>query len=79
MDALRRGCVALTTRVGQTDELVEDGGNGFFCTTEEEFATRLAQLAADPALLLRMRRRALELAGRPVEETIRAQLRSFLP
>lgn len=79
MDALRRGCVVLTTRVGQTDELVSDGENGFFCDTEEQFAARLRQLADDPNLLLDMRRRALARASTPTDERVRAQLKEFLP
>lgn len=79
MDALRRGCVVLTTRVGQTDELVSDGENGFFCDGEAQFAARLRQLAGDPSLLLDMRRRALARAAAPTGERVRAQLREFLP
>lgn len=79
MDALRRGCVALTTRVGQTDELIEEGGNGFFCDDEEAFALRLRQLHEDPPLLARMRLRALELAAARDDASLRAQLRAFLP
>jgi len=79
MDAQRRGCVVLTTRVGQTDERVEDGVNGFFCDDEESFLGRLRQLAADPELLRRMRLAALEKAAAPDAERVRAQLREFLP
>lgn len=79
MDALRRGCVVLTTRVGQTDELVSDGENGFFCDTEAQFAARIRQLADDPRLLLDMRRRALARAAAPTDERVRAQLKEFLP
>jgi hypothetical protein len=79
MDAQRRGCVVLTTRVGQTDERVEDGVNGFFCDDEESFVSRLRQLAGDPALLRRMRLAALERSGGPEDGRVRAQLREFLP
>ena len=79
MDAQRRGCVVLTTRVGQTDERVEHGVNGFFCDDEASFVERLRQLAADPALLLRMRRAALERAAVPDDARVRAQLTEFLP
>jgi glycosyltransferase involved in cell wall biosynthesis len=78
-DAQRRGCVVLTTRVGQTDEWVEHGVNGFFCDDEAAFLERARQLAADPALLLRMRRSALERASEPDDERVRHQLREFLP
>jgi len=79
MDAQRRGCVVLTTRVGQTDERVEDGVNGFFCDDEGAFTERLRQLAADPELLLRMRRAALARASAPDADRVRAQLSEFLP
>lgn len=79
MDAQRRGCVVLTTRVGQTDERVEDGVNGFFCDDEASFVERLRQLAADPALLLQMRGAALERAAVPDDARVRAQLAEFLP
>ena len=79
MDALRRGCVALTTRVGQTDELIEEGVNGFFCADEEEFARRLEQLRGDPARLRRMRLAALERAAHAHDDRLRRQLLEFLP
>ena len=79
MDAQRRGCVVLTTRVGQTDERVEHGVNGWFCDDADQFAARLEQLAGDPPLLLAMRRAALERAAAPDADRVRAQLRAFLP
>ncbi len=79
MDAQRRGCVVLTTRCGQTDERVEEGVNGFFCAGADDFERRLRQLAADPALLRRMRLAALERAAAPGAGRVRAQLREFLP
>ncbi len=79
MDAQRRGCVVLTTRVGQTDERVEDGVNGWFCDDADAFERRLRELAADPALLLRMRRAALARAAVDDSARVRAQLMGFLP
>lgn len=79
MDALRRGCVALTTRVGQTDERIEHGVNGFFCDGEEDFAHRIEELRRDPALLRRMRLATLERAADSHEAELRRQLREFLP
>ncbi|MEO5988349.1 MAG: glycosyltransferase [Candidatus Eisenbacteria bacterium] len=79
MDAMRRGCVVLTTRVGQTDELIEQGVNGYFCTNEAEFAERLRELAADPERLRTMRLQALARAGVRNDDHVRAQLREFLP
>lgn len=79
MDSMRRGCVVLTTRVGQTDEYVEHGVNGYFCESEAEFAQRLHELAGDPERLLAMRHKALARAAVPDDERVRAQLRKFLP
>lgn len=79
MDAQRRGCVVLTTRVGQTDERVVDGVNGFFCDDEESFAARLEQLNADPELLLHMRCEALRMASESRDAQIANQLSEFLP
>ncbi len=79
LDALRRGCVALTTRVGQTDEWIEDGVNGFFCEGEDEFARRLLELDGDPGRLREMRRASLSRATVVDEEARRARLRAFLP
>lgn len=80
MDALQRGCVVLTTRVGQTDELIEHGGNGYFCETEQEFAGRIRELAEDREQLLVMRLRALELAAASdAANTVAAQLSEFVP
>ena len=78
-DALRRGCVALTTRVGQTDHWVVDGENGFFCEHEAEFVERLRQLQHDPALFLKMRRNALDRARDTGDARVRAQIQAFLP
>lgn len=78
-DALRRGCVALTTRVGQTDEWVVDGENGWFCASRGEFVERLLQLQGDPVRLLRMRRNALERASINDDARVRSQLLIFLP
>ena len=79
MDAQRRGCVVLTTRVGQTDERVIDGVNGFFCKDEAAFERRLRQLADDPTLFLHMRHAALARAAMPDADRVRAQLLEFLP
>lgn len=55
MDAMQRGCVVLSTPVGQMPELIIDGRNGYICGTREDFVERLAQLAADLELLHAMR------------------------
>ena len=77
-DAQRRGCVVLTTRVGQTDEWVTHGENGFFCERSGEFVERLRELNRDPALLLRMRHCAIERARAQEPARVRASLEAFL-
>ena len=78
-DALRRGCVVLTTRVGQTDDWVQHGMNGWFCENQEEFVARLRELNADPDRLKWMRKAAIERARIPDAARVRAGLEAFLP
>jgi glycosyltransferase involved in cell wall biosynthesis len=78
MDAMRRGCAVLTTPVGQTDELVQEGVNGFICRTRAEFAARIELLAADPGLLHDMRLNSLRISSQRASEAVRAQLVAFL-
>lgn len=77
-DAIHRGCAVLTTPVGQTDEWVEHGRNGFFCVTENDFRERIQWLAANPQELLAFRRRSLQIAQSDRSTAIRHQLRAFL-
>ena len=78
-DAQHRGCVVLTTRVGQTDDWVVHGENGWFCENETEFVARLRELNADPERLLCMRRAAIERARVPDVARARSGLGAFLP
>ncbi len=78
MDAMAKGCAILTTPVGQTDELVIDGENGFFCKNESEFTQRISQLSSDEALLYRMRIRSIEIISGINADMIRNQLIEFL-
>ena len=78
IDAIHRGCAVLTTPVGQTDEWVKHGENGFFCTTEQEFLERIRWFATHPKSLLAFRRRSLEIAARDIRRTIHQQLFDFL-
>jgi Glycosyl transferases group 1 len=79
LDALRRGCVVLSTRVGQTDEWIEPGVNGFLCDSTDEFEARLRELAADPERLLAMRRASLARGAGAEDAFVRARLQEFLP
>lgn len=78
MDAMRRGCMVLTTRVGQTDEIIEDGVNGFFCESKEDFLQRITELHNDTMLLYKMRQNALKTAAKDKCDLIRMQLEAFL-
>jgi len=78
MDALQRGCVAMSTQVGQTDELIQEGVNGFICRNRDDFVDHIRYLAVNPDVLLAMRRNALHLAAARDSSLIRAQLQEFL-
>lgn len=54
-EAAASGLPLLVTRVSGVDELLEDGGNGWFITRDaREIAGRLAMLRSDPGLARRM-------------------------
>jgi len=55
MDAMKRGLVVLTTPVGQIQELIEDGKNGFICRTKEDFIKRIELLSKSKEILHKMR------------------------
>ena len=55
MDAMRRGQVVLTTPVGQIQEIIKNGENGFICQTKEQFMEKISLLSKDLDLLHRMR------------------------
>lgn len=78
IDAIYRGCAVLTTPVGQTDEWVQHGINGFFCLTKRDFIARVKYLSRHDDVLLDFRLKSLGFAARKIEELIRSQLLSFL-
>ena len=55
MDAMRRGSVVITTPVGQIQDIIEDGKNGFICKTKKEFIEKICLLSKDLDLLHKMR------------------------
>ena len=55
MDAMARGCVVITTPVGQMMEIIQDGYNGYICSTKEQFLEKIAYLANNPEQLHTMR------------------------
>lgn len=77
-DAQKRGCVVLTTRVGQTDEWVEDGVNGFFCDTRDQFVEKVRLLSSDRITLREMRLNTLAAVAASRDAMIRQQLVQFL-
>ncbi len=60
MDAMQRGCAVLSTPVGQVQELIKHGEDGYICETADDFIEALTLLADDLPLLHRMRLRSLE-------------------
>ncbi len=78
MDAMRRGCVVLTTPVGQTDELIQDGVTGYFCNNYDEFKKRIVWLSTHPDILLKMRKQALLAVSKRSDLRVRKQLIDFL-
>lgn len=78
MDAMRRGCAVLTTPVGQTDEWVQEGVNGYFCHSHAEFSDRIRFLASHPEVLVEMRLASLKIAYSRSDEMVRAQLVAFI-
>jgi len=55
MDAMRRGAVVISTRVGQIPEIIDHGVNGFICGSDAEFLEVLRKLSSDPQLLHSLR------------------------
>lgn len=55
MDAMRRGAVVISTRVGQIPEIIDHGVNGFICTSDTEFLETLHDLSNDPERLHSLR------------------------
>ena len=51
MEAVRAGKAVLTTRVGQVEEWVRDGQNGYLCSSLEEFLAAVEGYVQDPELL----------------------------
>lgn len=79
MDAMARGCVVLTTPVGQMLELVEDGVNGFFCNSEDDFLSKITMLAHEKGLLGKMRMSAIQtMHEKRGEDVISKQVSVFL-
>jgi len=59
-DAMKRGLVILTTKVGQIQELVVNGFNGFICKDKDDFVCKIKYLTNDPDKLHQMRVNAVK-------------------
>jgi len=79
MDAMQRGLAVLTTPVGQMNELIEQGINGFICRDKKEFIEKIQFLKDNDDILLEMRKNSLEnIKFKRDIKTIRRQALSFL-
>lgn len=59
-DAMKRGLVVLTTKVGQIQELIIDGHNGFICNSKSEFVDKIKYLSNNTDKLQAMRINAIK-------------------
>jgi glycosyltransferase involved in cell wall biosynthesis len=55
MDAMRRGALVISTRVGQIPEIIDHGVNGFMCSSDAAFLETLRKLSHDPERLHSLR------------------------
>jgi glycosyltransferase involved in cell wall biosynthesis len=79
MDAMARGCIVLTTPVGQMLELIKNGVNGFFCSTESEFVDKINLLMHESECFEKMRLNAIQTIRRErSEDIISEQVAAFL-
>jgi len=62
IEAVFAGQAIVSTRVGQVEDWVRDGENGFLCASEQEFVAALERYDRDRDLLLAHRRRSRERA-----------------
>jgi hypothetical protein len=60
MDAMQRGSVVLSTPVGQIQDIIKNGQNGYICKTKNEFIDKITLLSNDLKLLHKMRIKSLE-------------------
>lgn len=70
MDAMKRGCVVISTPVGQMRELIQNGENGYLCNSKEEFIQKIKKLYDDKELLLRMRKKSITTIAKMRNESV---------
>ncbi|MFA5856462.1 MAG: glycosyltransferase [Candidatus Pacearchaeota archaeon] len=78
-DAMKRGCVILTTPVGQIQEIIENGKNGFICKNKKEFIKKIIILKNNPKLLNKLRKNSLKtILKKRNDKIIKSKVRKFL-
>ncbi len=75
IDAMQRGSVVLTTPVGQIQEIIEHGQNGYICNSKQDFINKIMLLTNNPKLLHRMRIKSLETVNNRNVEKIKSLAR----
>lgn len=79
MEAMARGAVVVSSRVGQLPEIIEDGMSGFFCESEDDFVAVISRLSANVDELHRARLASLAaIRGRRSEEALKQKARSIV-
>lgn len=79
MDAMRRGAVPISTRVGQAPEIIRHGTDGFLCDDDASFLEAIETLARDPARLHTMRLAAWErIQSARSDEVVSTAVQAFL-
>jgi len=79
MDAMHRGQCVLTTPVGQIQEIIQNGYNGFICNTDEEFEHKIKLLSEDHQVLHKLRLNALlSIQNYRNRDTIRKSVKAFI-
>jgi hypothetical protein len=78
MDAMHRGCVVLTTPVGQMPEIIQHGENGFLCHSPKQFIESFRLLSENLELLHKMRLNSVEAIARTRSRAlIKKQVKEF--
>ncbi len=79
MDAMARGCVIITTPVGQMTEIIEDGMTGYICNSKQEFLEKIILLTRDIERLYQMRVQSIRtIARKRARKAISEKVLSFL-
>jgi len=78
MDAMKRGCIVLTTPVGQMPELI-DGSNGFILNSVEEFVEKIIWIKNNLLWLQQARKNAIKTIKEKRDKTkIQNMIKSYI-